>query len=223
MSTRLDRLLALERQIRSGGYPSIEVLCELFEVQPRTIYQDLKELREKFGLDIRFDRDKNGYFNADPDKSLPMATITREEMMLVIIAQEMLCEYGGPSFRGLLSNALDKIKGGQKTGDTPEQLRAVIRFHVDELSQVSRRLFVDLLLACLEQRVINLSHQENEQSAPEGRAFEGYFITRTEKGWHLMGYCRTSDRAFAIPLNSIVSYTVSSEHFVERNGNYFGK
>ena len=58
MRTRLERLLGIEEEIRSGRCPSLDSLCQLFSVKPRTIYEDIRILRERLGLKIQFDRAK---------------------------------------------------------------------------------------------------------------------------------------------------------------------
>lgn len=109
MASRLERLVSIDAYIRSGRYPSVPKLCRMFEVQPRTIYQDLRELREMFDLDIRYDRQRNGYYNATPSKQLPPLAMTYEEALLITLAIEMLASSFGPSFRGALTRASEMV------------------------------------------------------------------------------------------------------------------
>lgn len=109
MATRLERLIRIDALIRTGAYPNADRMCEILEVQPRTFFQDIKELREIFGLDIKFDRFKQGYFNANPNKRLLQRTINDDAAILIIIAAELLCQIGGPSFRGPLAPVIDLI------------------------------------------------------------------------------------------------------------------
>lgn len=85
MSSRLERLILLDQELRRGLYPSVERLCRLLEVQPRTLFQDLKDLRERLGLDIVFDRTRGGYYNASPEKTLPTFSLTDQELFSVIL------------------------------------------------------------------------------------------------------------------------------------------
>lgn len=94
MSTRLQRLIAIEREIRRGRYPSVERLCDLFSVKRRTIYDDIKILKEGLGLRIHFDRLKNGYYNADPLKQLPTFELTLTEVGLLACALRMFAYFG---------------------------------------------------------------------------------------------------------------------------------
>ena len=59
MTSKLERLITMEDEIRRGRFPNVEKFCEMFEVQARTVYDDIRELKERCGLDIEFDRFKN--------------------------------------------------------------------------------------------------------------------------------------------------------------------
>lgn len=90
MSSRLERLILLDQELRRGLYPSVERLCRLLEVQPRTLFQDLKDLRERLGLDIVFDRTRGGYYNANPEKKLPTFSLTEQELFAVILGAVLI-------------------------------------------------------------------------------------------------------------------------------------
>jgi predicted DNA-binding transcriptional regulator YafY len=77
--TRLERLVAIEERISNQKYPSMRALCQAFSVKPRTIYADIRLLRERFGIDIRFDRFRNGYFNASPGKRIPIGDLVEDD------------------------------------------------------------------------------------------------------------------------------------------------
>ena len=47
MSTRLERLLSVDRLIRSGNYPSVQTFVEHFEVSQRTVHGDIRFLKER--------------------------------------------------------------------------------------------------------------------------------------------------------------------------------
>ena len=83
MPTRLERLIAIDCEIRSGRFPNVADLCQLFSVKPRTVYDDIKVLRERLGFDIRFDRLRNGYFNACPSRCLPAFELSQTEAVLL--------------------------------------------------------------------------------------------------------------------------------------------
>ena len=110
MTSRLERLLEIEETIRTGCYPSLESLCQQFSVKPSTIYDDIRILRERLGLKIQFDRNRNGYFNADPSKRLPEFELTKSDMVLIVAALNLLSNwFGGEGTRAKIKNLINKI------------------------------------------------------------------------------------------------------------------
>lgn len=155
MATRLERLILIDAYIRAGDYPSIERLCRLFEVQPRTVYQDLKDLKERFHLDIRFDRYRNGYFSANNDQRLPPMALTEDELILLLAGMELLCQSGGASFRGSLAAATEAVSSGQ-ADSLITKLRSIISVQAGD-AEISVSMFLSLLKACLRREPVWLS------------------------------------------------------------------
>lgn len=163
MASRLERLVSIDAYIRAGNYPSVEKLCQLFEVQPRTIYQDLRELKEMFGLDIRFDRSRNGYFNADPSKQLPPLAMTYEEALLITLAIEMLANSLGASFRGALARTADMLMANDDNQFA--WLRDVVALDDRAACEVKCSVMVEILRAALakQKTVLMLAESECKQ------------------------------------------------------------
>lgn len=109
MSSRLERLILLDQELRRGLYPSVERLCRLLEVQPRTLFQDIKDLRERLGLDIRFDRNRGGYYNATPEKALPTFSLTDEELFSVVLGALLIRPDFDENSQGVISRAILKL------------------------------------------------------------------------------------------------------------------
>src|SRR5271156_4937421 len=85
VSNRLERLLSMDAEIRLGRYPDVETLCRSYQIKSRTLFEDLRTLRSQLGLDIRFDRSRNGYYNATPSRRLPSFELTEDEFALLAL------------------------------------------------------------------------------------------------------------------------------------------
>ena len=203
MSSRLERLLAIEAYLRSGTFPTLSKMCALFEVQERTVYQDLKILRESFGLDVRYDRHRNGYYNANPDKRLPPMALTEKEIKLLLLAIETLCQLGGASFRGALAGVVDLVtKAGNSTNG------AVISDIVDlpaTKQQVSCSLFLELLDACLNGNLIALACNNGSANTATELALIPDRLLLMDNGWHLSGRVPESNDDSIVPLDAIAA------------------
>jgi predicted DNA-binding transcriptional regulator YafY len=71
MSSRLQRLLWLDREIRDGSCPAIADLVAQFAISERTAYGDLSFFREVIGAPVRYRRKLGGYDYANPAWVLP--------------------------------------------------------------------------------------------------------------------------------------------------------
>ncbi|GEM_PF-2772958 len=141
MSSRLERLIRMEQQIRNGSYPNVETFCRMFGVKQRTIYEDIRALRQRLGLDIRFDRGRTGYFTPDPNSRLPAFELTQEELFAVGLACELMLKYNDAAFTPVVRSALEKILDRQ-TACPPGQVETLRRTwqqlaqHAQEIKQL---------------------------------------------------------------------------------------
>jgi predicted DNA-binding transcriptional regulator YafY len=182
MASRLERLVSIDAYIRAGNYPSVQKLCEMFEVQPRTIYQDLRELREMFGLDIQFDRQRNGYYNAEPAKQLPPLAMTYEEALLITLAIEMLASTFGPSFRGALARAAEMVR--ESDDERFSWVRDVVSLEDKASCEVRCSVLVGILQAALKQRKATLIITEAEE--PKKLLVLPKKVLYEDGHWHLV-------------------------------------
>jgi predicted DNA-binding transcriptional regulator YafY len=194
--TRLARLLRIDGLIRAGGYPNAEQLSEILEVRPRTVFQDVKELRELFGLEISFDRGRGGYFNANPGKKLPMVALGPDEALALMVAAELLYHFGGNTFRGVLEPALMNLLSGMddlKTGfagSVAVQLSSV---------GISARLCLALLRAISTQEETVLC-QDQAADIEEGVTIIPEQLVLGEDGWLVSGCVPVSGESVLVLL-----------------------
>ncbi len=63
---RLEDFVMMADEINKGRNPTVEHFCREFEVQERTVYDDIRALKEMLGLKHRVDRFRGGYVNRNP-------------------------------------------------------------------------------------------------------------------------------------------------------------
>jgi predicted DNA-binding transcriptional regulator YafY len=197
----------MDAYIRAGTYPGVDQLCRAFEVQPRTVHQDIKELREHFHLDIRFDRVRRGYYNANPTQRLPPIELTPEQSLLALVAVEVLCRLGGDAFRGLLAPVVNAVCNS-KWAEVSGRLTEVICFAAPaaEGPQVSPGLFYELVRACAERRRVRVRMKQTRGEAK--RDILANQLLFAESSWWLLGEDR--GKPTRIPLDSLESIELAS-------------
>lgn len=81
-------------KIKRGQFPSFQVIKDYlfehgFEIGDRTIQRDIEQIRFEFGIEIKYDRDKNGYY-IDYENSLNIESFFR--FLEIVNTAELLTE-----------------------------------------------------------------------------------------------------------------------------------
>lgn len=81
-------------KIRHGQFPSFQEIKDYlfehgFEIGDRTIQRDIEQVRFEFGIEIKYDRDKNGYY-IDYENSLNIESFFR--FLEIVNTAELLTE-----------------------------------------------------------------------------------------------------------------------------------
>ena len=98
MSTKLERILRMDRIIRSGSYPSVKTFIENFEVSERTVLGDVEFLKNRFYAPLAYSRSHRGYFYTDKDWKLPTLPVTEGQLLALFLSVELTERYLGTSF-----------------------------------------------------------------------------------------------------------------------------
>lgn len=106
----LERILEMDRLIRDHQYPNPRSIAERFEVSIRTVYDDLRHLRDQLGAPVQFDKKQGGWFYTDPSSfALPAIFLSEGDMLAVFIGIEVAGRYAGTPYESMLKKSLDKI------------------------------------------------------------------------------------------------------------------
>lgn len=215
MSNRLERVCRIDAEIRRGTYPSVKKLCDMFEVQERTLYDDIRFLRDRMGLDIEFDRSKAGYFNKSPEKTLPSFELTNAEVFALTIGKDMLSAYTGTSFEPILKSALEKIyqRLPGKVEVNIEELRSMIRFKPNPLTPVNRKAFLDLNRACEKNLPTELKYYAPSTDEVTERTIYPHRLVEHQGLWYVIGYCTLRNDLRKFALHRIQHYHLHDARF----------
>jgi predicted DNA-binding transcriptional regulator YafY len=202
MSAKLERLVTMGDTISKGRYPNVQTFCTMFEVQPRTVYEDIRSLKERMGMEVAFDRYKNGYYNKNPNKQLPAFELTNGEIFALTIGKDMLSSYTGTSFEPILKAALEKIYARlpEKVEINIEDLRSMIRFKPVALVPVERKMFLDLNRACEKNLPIQITYYSPSSNETTDRKVDPYRLVEHRCTWYVVAWChlRRAMRMFAL-------------------------
>jgi predicted DNA-binding transcriptional regulator YafY len=180
--TRLERLVAIEERISNNQYPNMRALCQAFNVKPRTIYADIRLLRERFGIDIRFDRFRNGYYNANPGKRIPIGDLVEDDYLLIIAGCAILSASFGTRMKSALQNVVSNL-GKRLSFGVQEQLNGFVVKPNMGRSDFNPEVMVQLGKALLQNRAIELKVEGGSPHLCAPCA-----LIEQQDSWYLLGY-----------------------------------
>jgi predicted DNA-binding transcriptional regulator YafY len=103
MSRKLERLLEIDRLIRSRERHTQKTIAQALSVSDRTIRNDLTFLRDRFDAPLEYSK-KHGWHYTDPTWRLPSIPITQGELFALTLGARMLQSYSGSVYQQLLQS-----------------------------------------------------------------------------------------------------------------------
>lgn len=215
---RLERVISMAEEINAGRYPSVEQFCREFEVQKRTVHEDIRYLRENMGLKIIYCRFREGYYNADSKQRLPEFNLTDGEVFALTLGKEMLSQYMGTSFEPVLRGAIEKIcnRLPDKVKVDVDDIKCMVKFNPGAIIPVERKMFLDLNRACEKNLPVNVIYFGARKGEVTERRIDPYRILEDRSTWYVVAYChlRKDMRMFA--LHRIRDWKLCDERFRPR-------
>lgn len=104
--TRLRLIIA---ELQRGHYPNKTKLAHLIGRTPRTVHRDLAALRDDWGAPIKFNRERKGFYLADPKWQLPELRLTEGELISFFVAERVLRRLSDTTEVQLARTALAKL------------------------------------------------------------------------------------------------------------------
>ena len=182
MACRLNRLIRIIRLVRMRAFPTVEDLCSKFDIKERTLFNDLKELREDLGVDIQFEKTRRGYYVASDIAELNFITLNEESAFLLLAAMRLLKAHGGEDLAAPLRSSFDdelQYWLSSESGENKLAVSAIVE--ADTLEKLDKTLFVDICRACLKQqpmRIILETEKTEKRIVPS-------CLVYTADGWKL--------------------------------------
>ena len=91
--SQYNRLLYIDRQIRTGAFPNAPDLARGYEVSERTIKRDVEWLRDFQGAPIAYSAKYRGYYYEDPEFRLSDFVLSEGELFALAVGEELLTHY----------------------------------------------------------------------------------------------------------------------------------
>ncbi|MBX9666686.1 MAG: WYL domain-containing protein [Candidatus Obscuribacterales bacterium] len=215
MSTKLERVLNIDTEICRGGFPSVQDLCQKFEVSERTLHDDLRYLKDRLAREIVFDHNRGGYFNTNPTKRLPSFELSSGEVFALTLGKEILSIYTGTSFEATLRSALEKISERlpEKVNVDPEEIKSVVKFRANAIVPLSAKMFNDINKSCDTQQQIEITYFAASKGEITNRTINPQLLLHDRGTWYVIAYCNSRRDLRMFALHRIQDYKVLDSTF----------
>ena len=187
--TRITRLLRLLQTLQSGSGKNVSALAGLFQVNRRTIFRDLKTLRQA-GMPLEYDPESERYY-VSPTWAMPPTRLTPEEAFALIGLATEFVRSRDVQFYDAAYDAALKL---ERT--LPKALRQTVRREIGGVQVQSRpmseldghtntyRQLVDAIARRKAVRMVYGSLTEWETIETELRPYRLLF---SQRSWYVLG------------------------------------
>ena len=215
--TRSVRIIRLLTAIQSGQARSVHELGSLLGCCRRTIFRDLKQLRE-LGVLCEYDSRTDSY-RIDGGFFLPPPQLTANEAMGLLLLAYKVAPVCDVPFRNAILAAALKIESllppdVRRTCNTAlQRIHSLLprRPQSDQLDAVFSRLQE----AVLHSRLVNLSYVEPPRRDPVSMDFCPYHIAYSDGSWYVFGRPNSGKDLLMLKMRSIKEVRMLGRCFVD--------
>lgn len=187
---QLERIFEIDRQIRSGLYPTADRLARKLEVSRRVIFNDRTFMVDRLGAPIALDRARGGWTYTDATWVLPSVMVTEGELLVFFLTVELARRYLGTAFENPLRTAMAKIGQGLK-GPVSVDLQTLAEHYTFEpphAESAREQTLVDLHRAIREHRLVSMTYYTAYRNEKTDRTVEPYHLYNHDGDWYLVAY-----------------------------------
>ncbi len=155
------RLSTLSVEIQRGYCPNKLKLAQLLNCSERTVQRELTRLRDEYHAPLEFNRERNGFYFADPKYELPKFQLTEGELIAFFAAERILRRLGTATTEVKLARtALSKL-----AAFLPDEvkvdlgaLESAITFAPEPTADVSPEVLRKLTEAATHRETLNIEY-----------------------------------------------------------------
>jgi predicted DNA-binding transcriptional regulator YafY len=221
MSTKLERIIWIDREIRAGRYPNAHKVQEHFELRStRVVYDDRKFMMVRLGASIGYSRIRGGWYYTDPNYILPAIMLTREEVTAFFLGEELFKRYLGTPFEQPLRMALHKITQylPEHVGYDAQAEASTFAFTGGAMIEVDPHLLAELNQAILSKHQIQMVYYSASSGETATRIVDPYHLHNIRGDWYIIAFCHKREQVRDFLVGRIREWKILPSTFQTRPG-----
>jgi len=215
MSTRLERIIRIDQEIRADTYPTAASLAAMSEVSKRTIYLDREFMINRMGAPLSTDPDTAGWYYTDPTWVLPAIVISEGELLAFFLGRAVAQQYLGTPFEKPLRSALSKIARYLPDHVHVDLAEAARHYTISAggTVNVNPQLVLALERAIRERRQVWMVYYTASRGERGERVINPYHFYNVRGDWYLLAYDHRRQNIRNFHLGRIEEWRVLDQHF----------
>ncbi|MEM8806798.1 MAG: WYL domain-containing transcriptional regulator [Cyanobacteria bacterium P01_G01_bin.38] len=193
MSRHLERLLTIDRLIRSRERQTTGTLAEVLEVSERTIRSDLAFLRDRFDAPLVFKRPQ-GWHYTESDWRLPSVPLTQGELFALTLGARMLSAYAGSAYGLELQSAMEQL-AKRLPAEMQVDLQALaeerVLFNPRAVVSIDQEIWQKLMFACQTNRQVKMRYFTAQRNKETERQVDPYVVYFSGMNPCMSGFCHS--------------------------------
>ncbi|MFI5194431.1 MAG: helix-turn-helix transcriptional regulator [Chitinophagales bacterium] len=211
---RIDRLFGILTLLQSKKYVTGEKIAEKFHISVRSVYRDVKAIREQ-GIPVSFEPYRgyfivNGYF-------LQPVSFSTEEANALLLMESIVSGFADRSIQQHYSTALTKVKSVLRSSqkDSIELLASSIKFQAPPCFIQHFEYLASIQQAISGRRVVEIEYT-NLQKEVSKRKAEPIGLVFYAFNWHLIGWCHLKKNYRDFRVSRILRLRCTEEDFTQK-------
>ncbi len=228
-TSRVSRIIQILTALQSGQHYTVDDLAKMLGIGRRTVFRDLKDI-QKADVPCYYDKKAHGY-TISPEFFLAAPGLNIQETLgLLLLVHKARNRILLPFKDSILQAAL-KIENSLPSKIKGFCNKALMNISMRTNPQVKARLFdkifVQLIEAILEKRVVELRYHEPREQKIITTELSPYHLLYDERAWYILGKSDLYKGVRAFKLSRVEELNKSGKCFVEDEtfdvGEYLGR
>jgi predicted DNA-binding transcriptional regulator YafY len=208
-----------EQQAKGEKYPNSVTLASQFEISEKTAQRNIVFMRDRLGCPMEYDYRQKGYYYRDTNFSLPAISLTSQDLIALLVAQNILKNVAGRALGNNIAHAVEKIALTLKDhGADITKSKQAISLRFVEHAPVNDQIFRNALDACLKRKSVEITYSSLNGSGTTKRIVDPYHLYNYMGHWHMIGWRRLRLEYRNFNLSRISHIKTLKETFKVREG-----
>jgi len=217
--SQFNRILELDRQIRSGKYPNCLTFAAEWEVTQKTIQRDIDFLRDQQGAPVAYDRVKKGFYYTDTSWMLPSLVMSEGELVALLLAARSLDQYRGMPIGREVDTLLRKLAEllPDKINLDPAQFYGRFTFRSPPARTIDPQIFQKVLKGLTTCHTLKMRYRPFEvdlSKVLKDSYVQPYHLANLQGEWYVFGVHKGHSDIRQFALARIAKAEVTAESFV---------